>query len=78
MIYYNYTSNIQSLLSDKDLVDVLIVCEGQHLDTHKVILSARSTFFKYNFNVRILLFYFFKWIFQKIFSLVDRASDRAC
>ena len=52
-IYANYMSNIQNLLSNKDLIDVSIVSDGKTLNAHKVILSASSNFFKNIFNVRI-------------------------
>ncbi|XP_008467568.1 protein tramtrack, beta isoform-like isoform X1 [Diaphorina citri] len=46
----NYTSNIitelDSLRTDGDLVDVTILCDGRKITAHKVILSACSSYFR--------------------------------
>ncbi|XP_023938007.2 longitudinals lacking protein, isoforms H/M/V isoform X2 [Bicyclus anynana] len=41
----NFISMFGNLLLAKDLVDVTLAAEGQHLVAHKVVLSACSTFF---------------------------------
>ncbi|XP_065201841.1 protein tramtrack, alpha isoform-like isoform X2 [Planococcus citri] len=42
----NMVSELDSLRSDKDLVDVTLSCEGHLLKAHKVILSACSSYFR--------------------------------
>ncbi|CAG9558588.1 unnamed protein product [Danaus chrysippus] len=41
----NFISMFGNLLATKDLVDVTLAAEGQHLVAHKVVLSACSTYF---------------------------------
>lgn len=47
----NMVSELDSLRSDEDLVDVTLSCEGQLLKAHKVILSACSSYFRNVFKV---------------------------
>ena len=51
----NYQSNILNsvgrLRCEDDLVDVRLVCDGQTIGAHKVILSACSDYFKQVFKV---------------------------
>ncbi|KAK7604417.1 hypothetical protein V9T40_005603 [Parthenolecanium corni] len=42
----NMVSELDSLRSDEDLVDVTLSCEGHLLKAHKVILSACSSYFR--------------------------------
>lgn len=47
----NMVSELDSLRSDEDLVDVTLCCEGHLLKAHKVILSACSSYFRNVFRV---------------------------
>ncbi|XP_050683074.1 zinc finger and BTB domain-containing protein 24-like isoform X1 [Leptidea sinapis] len=42
----NFISMFTTLLNTKTLVDVTLAAEGQHLQAHKVVLSACSTYFQ--------------------------------
>lgn len=46
----NYLSNLSQILLDhhlsEKLVDVTLVCEGQYIRAHKLVLSACSMFFQ--------------------------------
>lgn len=51
----NYLSNLSQIVfehhTNERLVDVTLVCEGQYMKAHKLVLSACSNFFqvsKYN------------------------------
>lgn len=50
----NMVSELDSLRSDEDLVDVTLSCEGHLLKAHKVILSACSSYFRNVFKVNII------------------------
>ncbi|KAF7988084.1 hypothetical protein HCN44_007578 [Aphidius gifuensis] len=47
----NFISVFSSLLSNETLVDVTLAAEGRHLQAHKVVLSACSTYFQSLFTV---------------------------
>lgn len=59
----NYTSNIitelDSLRTDGDLVDVTILCDGRKITAHKVILSACSSYFRTIFRVSFIQVFIF-------------------
>lgn len=42
----NFISVFSSLLSNQSLVDVTLAAEGKHLQAHKVVLSACSSYFQ--------------------------------
>lgn len=42
----NFISVFSSLLSSQSLVDVTLAAEGKHLQAHKVVLSACSSYFQ--------------------------------
>ena len=42
----NLSSSFRDLRSDRQLFDVTLACEDEHIQAHKVILSACSTFFR--------------------------------
>lgn len=42
----NFISVFSSLLNNESLVDVTIATEGKHLQAHKVVLSACSSYFQ--------------------------------
>lgn len=52
----NFISMFGTLLATKNLVDVTLAAEGQHLVAHKVVLSACSTYF------HVSLFIFFNFV----------------
>ncbi|XP_015610105.1 longitudinals lacking protein, isoforms H/M/V isoform X1 [Cephus cinctus] len=47
----NFISVFSSLLNNETLVDVTLAAEGRHLQAHKVVLSACSTYFQSLFTV---------------------------
>ncbi|XP_030753390.1 longitudinals lacking protein, isoforms H/M/V-like isoform X3 [Sitophilus oryzae] len=47
----NFISVFSSLLSNESLVDVTLAAEGKHLQAHKVVLSACSSYFQSLFTV---------------------------
>ncbi|XP_025603046.1 longitudinals lacking protein, isoforms H/M/V isoform X4 [Athalia rosae] len=47
----NFISVFSNLLNNETLVDVTLAAEGQHLQAHKVVLSACSTYFQSLFTV---------------------------
>ncbi|XP_063975440.1 modifier of mdg4-like isoform X1 [Diachasmimorpha longicaudata] len=47
----NFISVFSTLLSNETLVDVTLAAEGRHLQAHKVVLSACSTYFQSLFTV---------------------------
>ncbi|XP_043496575.1 protein tramtrack, alpha isoform-like isoform X2 [Polistes fuscatus] len=47
----NFISVFSNLLSSETLVDVTLAAEGRHLQAHKVVLSACSTYFQSLFTV---------------------------
>lgn len=60
----NFISMFTTLLNTKTLVDVTLAAEGQHLQAHKVVLSACSTYFQvnipgYKLNFQIYVTYYF-------------------
>lgn len=55
----NFISVFTSLLSDETLVDVTLACEGQHLQAHRVVLSACSAYFQVCLS-SYFNFYFFQ------------------
>jgi hypothetical protein len=42
----NFISVFTNLLNSESLVDVTLAAEGRHLQAHKVVLSACSTYFQ--------------------------------
>lgn len=42
----NFISVFSSLLNSESLVDVTLAAEGRHLQAHKVVLSACSSYFQ--------------------------------
>lgn len=42
----NFISVFSSLLNNESLVDVTLAAEGRHLQAHKVVLSACSSYFQ--------------------------------
>jgi len=51
----NFISVFTNLLNSESLVDVTLAAEGRHLQAHKVVLSACSTYFQV-----LLISYFFR------------------
>ena len=55
----NYQSHLvtafESLLDQKDFVDVTLGCEGRKLPAHKMLLSACSPYFRELLKVSLLL-----------------------
>lgn len=47
----NFISVFSSLLSNQSLVDVTLAAEGKHLQAHKVVLSACSSYFQVIFEI---------------------------
>lgn len=47
----NFISVFSNLLNNETLVDVTLAAEGRHLQAHKVVLSACSTYFQSLFTV---------------------------
>nr|CAD7195161.1 unnamed protein product [Timema douglasi] len=47
----NFVSVFTSLLNNESLVDVTLAAEGRHLQAHRVVLSACSTYFQTLFTV---------------------------
>ncbi|XP_045461828.1 protein tramtrack, beta isoform isoform X2 [Harmonia axyridis] len=47
----NFISVFSSLLNSESLVDVTLAAEGRHLQAHKVVLSACSTYFQSLFTI---------------------------
>lgn len=47
----NFISVFSSLLHNEALVDVTLAAEGRHLQAHKVVLSACSSYFQVNIIV---------------------------
>lgn len=45
----NFISVFSSLLNNESLVDVTLAAEGRHLQAHKVVLSACSSYFQVSF-----------------------------
>ena len=43
---YNLSSAFQELREDSDFYDVTLACDDRHVEAHKVILSACSSFFR--------------------------------
>lgn len=52
----NFISMFGTLLATKNLVDVTLAAEGQHLVAHKVVLSACSTYFHVSLNFFLIYF----------------------
>ena len=42
----NYVGSFQSLRADEELLDVILACEDETIEAHKVVLSACSPFFR--------------------------------
>lgn len=51
----NFISVFSSLLNSESLVDVTLAAEGRHLQAHKVVLSACSSYFQVG---NLMLMYF--------------------
>lgn len=47
----NFISVFSNLLNNETLVDVTLAADGRHLQAHKVVLSACSTYFQSLFTV---------------------------
>ncbi|RZC36266.1 BTB domain containing protein [Asbolus verrucosus] len=47
----NFISVFSSLLNSESLVDVTLAAEGRHLQAHKVVLSACSSYFQSLFTI---------------------------
>lgn len=47
----NFISVFSSLLNSESLVDVTLAAEGKHLQAHKVVLSACSSYFQSLFTI---------------------------
>lgn len=50
----NFISVFSSLLNSETLVDVTLAAEGRHLQAHKVVLSACSSYFQVIFKIKRL------------------------
>jgi len=42
----NFRSGIETIIEDKELFDVTLVCDDGHIEAHKVLLSIASDFFR--------------------------------
>lgn len=60
----NFISVFSSLLNNQSLVDVTLAAEGKHLQAHKVVLSACSSYFQ------VILFLFIEKLWFDILVLV--------
>ncbi|KAJ8897227.1 hypothetical protein PR048_002573 [Dryococelus australis] len=50
----NFVSVLKNLLNSESLVDVTLAAEGKHLQAHKVVLSACSSYFQVVVVVRLI------------------------
>lgn len=52
----NFISVFSTLLHNESLVDVTLAAEGRHLQAHKVVLSACSSYFQVLLNKQLIFF----------------------
>lgn len=53
----NFISVFTNLLNSQSLVDVTLAAEGRHIQAHRVVLSACSSYFQVLIYYYLLLFY---------------------
>lgn len=59
-------TELDSLRTSEDLVDVTLSCDGQLFKAHKVVLSMCSSYFRNVFKVRHIQFLFLYTYFDAI------------
>lgn len=65
----NFISVFSSLLSNQSLVDVTLAAEGKHLQAHKVVLSACSSYFQVILKTTFIWIIIEMFWFQSLFTI---------